>query len=95
VNQNILYEKKTVSCMTTEEVKDPDCECLFSSAVRLWWLTERETRTEIDREGRCFKVCTTKILAPAVVNSFLSQIVVTTRYYFFTVIYRGIFSQSL
>ena len=61
------------------------CECIFSSVVRLWWLIEN--RTETDREGRCFKVCTTTFLAPTVVSSFLSQIVVATRYYFFTVIY--------
>ena len=46
VNQNILYDEQ-IRAMTSEEVKDPDCECIFSSAVRLWWLTKRETRTEI------------------------------------------------
>ena len=42
VNQNILYAEKINRVMTSEGVKDPDCECIFSSAVRLWWLTERK-----------------------------------------------------
>jgi hypothetical protein len=58
VNQNILYEQIN-RVMTSEEAKDPDCECIFSSAVRLWWLTERNQ--DGDREGRCFKVSHNKI----------------------------------
>jgi predicted nucleic acid binding AN1-type Zn finger protein len=45
VNQNIPYEQ--INCvMTGEEVNDQDCECIFSSAVRLWWLTEKPGRKD-------------------------------------------------
>ena len=56
VNQNMPYEQND-RVMTSEEVNDPDCECIFSSAVRLWWLTEKPGRVE----GRCFKVSENKI----------------------------------
>ena len=78
--------------LTSEEAKDPDCECMSSLAVRLWWLTEKPGR---ESWGSVFQSSHNKILAPAVLNSFLSQIVVATKYKFFTVVYRGIFSQSL
>jgi hypothetical protein len=90
-NRNIPYEQIN-RVMTSEDVNDPDCECIFSSAVRLWWLTEKPGR----RDRRCFKVSHNKIsysIQPSI--PFPSQIVVATRHYFFTVIYRGIFSQSL
>ena len=81
------------SFMTSEEMNDPDCEwhIFFGCNVVGGWLRNQDG----DRSwgGRCFKVfATTKFLAPAVVNYFLFQIVLATIYYFFTVIYRGIFS---
>ena len=51
MNQNILYAEQINRVMTSEEVKDLDYECIFSSAVRSWWLTEKEIRTEIVRVG--------------------------------------------
>ena len=83
VNQNMPYEQID-RVMTSEEVNDPDCECIFSSAVRLWWLTEKPGRVE----GRCFKVSDNKNSCSTRCCQFFSlQIVVATRHYFFTVVY--------
>ena len=76
------YEHSNRAVPTNEEVNIPDGECIFSEAVRLWWLTGINCV-----EQRCFKVHTTNLPAPIIVSFLLSQIAMAARYYFFTVEY--------
>ena len=61
-------------------------ECIFSEAVKLWWLTEM-CRLAVFQSSHP-QVCHHQPPATAV-NCILCQIVVAAIYYFFTVVYSG------